>query len=77
MAKNNHPKTEKGGLTVQVQNNNIEQAIRRLKKKVANDGIMYDLRERRYFVSKTEKRLKAEAASKSRHRRRIAKENNS
>lgn len=77
MAKNKHPKTEKGGLTIQVQNNNIEQAIRRLKKKINNDGIMYDLRERRYFVSNTEKRLKAEAASQARHRRRIAKENNS
>lgn len=77
MAKNNHGKSEKGGLQVQVMNNNIEQAIRRLKKKVNNDGILFELRERKHFTSNTEKRLKAEAASQARHRRRIAKERNS
>jgi small subunit ribosomal protein S21 len=77
MAKNNHGKSEKGGLQVQVMNNNIEQAIRRLKKKISNDGIMYELRDKQHFTSNTEKRLKAEAASQARHRRRIAKERNS
>lgn len=77
MAKNNHPKSERGGLTVQVTNNNVDQAMRRLKKKINNDGILFDLRERRYFVSNTEKRLQKEAAAAARHRRRISKENNS
>ena len=63
-------------MSVEVRNGNIEQAIRKLKKKLTNDGIFQTIRERRYFVSNTEKRLKAEAASRARHRKRIAKENN-
>lgn len=76
MAKNKHGNSETGGLQVRVTNNNIEQAIRRLKKKIINDGVLVELRERQSFVSNTEKRIKAEAASKARHRRRIAKDNN-
>jgi small subunit ribosomal protein S21 len=77
MAKNNHGKSEKGGLQVQVVNNNIEQAIRRLKKKISNDGIMIELREKQQFTSNTEKRIRAEAASTARHRRRISQQKNS
>ena len=38
------------------------------------DGIMQTVRERRYFVSNTEKRLKAKAAGRARRRREIAKD---
>lgn len=62
------------GMSVEVRNNNVEQAMRRLKKKLMNDGILQELRERRYFTSNTEKRLKAEAAARARHRKRIAKD---
>ena len=73
---NNHRDRKGGnGLTVEVRNNNVEQAIRKLKKMIAKDGIMQEVRERRHFVSNTEKRLKAEAAGRARHRRRIAKDN--
>lgn len=62
------------GMTVIVRNGNVEQAIRKLKKMVMKSGIMNEVRERRYFISNTEKRLKATAAGKARHRRRIAKD---
>ena len=62
------------GLTVIVRNGNVEQAIRKLKKMVLKSGIMNEVRERRYFISNTEKRLKAKAAGRARHRRRIAKD---
>jgi len=62
------------GLSVEVRNNNVEQAMRKLKKKLMNDGMMQELRERQHFVSNTEKRLKAEAAARARHRKRIAKD---
>jgi len=78
MANNNYrDKDKKGGngLTVEVRNNNVEQALRRLKKMIAKDGIMQEVRDRKHFISNTEKRLKAEAAGKARHRRRIAKDN--
>jgi len=71
---NNHYNKENSGMTVKVHNNNIEKAIRQLKKKLLRDGIMNEIRERRYFKSNTEKRLKAEAAAAARHRRRQQKE---
>ena len=63
------------GLTVEVRNGNLEQSMRRVKKMIAKEGIMQEVRDRRYFVSNTEKRIKAEAAGRARHRRRIAKDN--
>ncbi len=69
---NRHDKNH--GMSVEVKNNNVEQAMRKLKKKLMNDGIMQELRERQHFVSNTEKRLKAEAAARARHRKRIAKD---
>ena len=73
--RNKHNRDDKNyGLSVEVRNNNVEQAMRKLKKKLMNDGIMQELRERQHFVSNTEKRLKAEAAARARHRKRIAKD---
>jgi ribosomal protein S21 len=62
------------GLSVEVRNGNVEQTIRKLKKMMMKDGIMQTVRERRYFVSNTEKRLKAKAAGRARRRREIAKD---
>jgi len=70
---NRHIKGEKG-MTVSVHNNNVEKAMRQLKKKLLRDGLFNEIRERRYFKSNTEKRLKAEAAANARHRRRLSKE---
>lgn len=67
-------KKENAGMYVAVYNNNVEKAMRQLKKKLLRDGLFNELRERRYFKSNTEKRLKAEAAAAARHRRRQAKE---
>jgi len=76
MSKSKHTPGEGAGFYVKVRDNNVEQAMRKLKKKLMNDGIMQEIRDRRYFKSNTEKRLQAEAASRARHRRRIAKEEN-
>jgi len=74
--RNKHNRDDKNyGLSVEVRNNNVEQAMRKLKKKIMNDGMLQELRERQHFVSNTEKRLKAEAAARARHRKRIAKDN--
>ena len=73
--RNRHNRDDKNyGLSVEVRNNNVEQAMRKLKKKIMNDGMLQELRERQHFVSNTEKRLKAEAAARARHRKRIAKD---
>ena len=44
------PKDNAVGLSVTVYNNNVEEAIRRLKRKVKNSNLMQDLRDREHFV---------------------------
>lgn len=49
--------------SVLVQDNNIEKALRKFKKKVQNSGILNDLREREFYVKPTtEKKLRRSAA---------------
>ena len=44
------PKDTAQGLSVTVFNNNIEEALKRLKRKVKNANLMQDLRKKEYFV---------------------------
>jgi|TARA_Y100000031_G_scaffold93149_1_gene102223 small subunit ribosomal protein S21 len=37
------------GITVEVRNNNVEKALRVLKKKIMKDGLMKELRRRQYY----------------------------
>ena len=56
---------------VQVRNNNVEKAIRVLKKKIQKDGMMRELRQRQYYEKPTLKRQRKLKESL----RRVAKEN--
>ena len=58
-------------IEVQVRNNNVEKAIRVLKKKIQKDGLMRDLRQRQYYEKPTLKRQRKLKESL----RRVAKEN--
>ena len=52
-------------ITVEVRNNNIEQAMRVLKRKVQKAGILKDYREKQYYKKPSEKRVeKAKERSK-------------
>ena len=53
-------------MRIEVRNNNVEGAMRVLKKKLQDDGIFNDLRNREAFMSKGEKRRRAKAAGKRR-----------
>ena len=53
-------------MRVTVRNNNVDQALRILKKKLQLDGMFNELREREHFVSKSEKRRRAKAAGRRR-----------
>ena len=53
-------------MRIEVRNNNVEGALRVLKKKLQDDGIFNDLRNREAFMSKGEKRRRAKAAGKRR-----------
>ena len=44
------PKDNSQGLSVTVYNNNVEEALKRLKRKVKNSDIMQDLRKKEYFI---------------------------
>ena len=38
------------GLYVHVQNNDVNRALRKFKKKIAEDGLMQELRKREYYI---------------------------
>jgi small subunit ribosomal protein S21 len=44
------PKDNSIGLSVTVFNNNVEEALKRLKRKVKNSDLMQDLRKREHFI---------------------------
>ena len=55
-----------GGLRVEVRNNDINGALRRFKKKVQEDGILQELKERQHFEKPSLVRKKAKAAGRKR-----------
>jgi len=60
-------------MRVEVRNNNVDKAMRILKKKLTEDGFFNELREREYYESKGTKRRKAKAAAKRRAERELKK----
>jgi small subunit ribosomal protein S21 len=71
---NKHNKyTKDSGMTVTVRNNDVNGALRVLKKKLMNEGLFQELRERSFHQTRGEKRRKAKAAGKRRYERKIAK----
>ena len=54
------------GLKVEVRNNDITKALRVLKKRMQNEGIFNELRERTFFRKKSEKRRLAKSAGRRR-----------
>ena len=70
--KTDKPKKDEG-MTVTVRNNDVNGALRVLKKKLMKDGFFQQLRERSYFVSKGEKKRRAKAAGKRRFERKMEK----
>ena len=60
-------------MEVEVRNGNVDQAIRVLKKKLQQDGLFNELREREFFTSRSESRRRAKAAAIRRQKREDAK----
>jgi|TARA_B100000035_G_scaffold3716_1_gene3303 ribosomal protein S21 len=61
------------GLQVNVVNNDVTKAMRKLKKKISEDGLMQELRKREYFESKGTRRRLAKKAAIRRYKRNQAK----
>ena len=56
-------------MRVEVRNGNVDQAIRVLKKKLQQDGLFNELRDREFFTSRAEKRRRSKAAAIRRQKR--------
>jgi small subunit ribosomal protein S21 len=61
----------KKGMTIRVVNNNIEAAISQLKRRMATEGVIKELRRRRYFEKPTTKRRREKAEAKIRWKRKL------
>ena len=64
---------EKSGMSVQVRNNDINGAMRVLKKRMQTEGVFNELRERGAYQSKSEKRRLADAAGRRRWLKKVDK----
>ena len=71
MRHNNNDKFEKRGLSVEVRNNDVAFALRKFKKKIAEDGILQELREREFYTKPSEKRAKAKKAGIARWKKKL------
>lgn len=60
------PPREKQGLYVSVRNNDVSRAVRKLKRLMQDEGIILEMRKRKYYVKPSEKRAKAKAAGRAR-----------
>jgi small subunit ribosomal protein S21 len=54
------------GRTVYVQDDKVEQALRKFKKKIAESGLLIELRERETYIKPTTRRKVKKAQAKSR-----------
>jgi len=69
-------KEQKQGLTVEVRNGDFNKALRIFKKKVQQEGVIQEIRERQHYVKPSEKRAKAKAAGRARWIKKVAKQKN-
>ena len=57
------------GYTIEVRNNNVEKALRVLKKKLIKDGVMKELKERQYYQKPSFKKREKKKESIRRHKK--------
>jgi len=60
------------GTRVEVRDNNIQQAMRRLKKVMITEGVFKEMRSRSFYEKPSAKRKKAKAAARKRHLKEVA-----
>ena len=68
------PKDNAQGLSVTVFNNNVEEALKRLKRKVKNSDLMQDLRKKEFFVKKSILKREKRNLAKLRNQYQVQKE---
>lgn len=65
---------QQGGLSVEVRNGDFGRALSKFKKKVANEGILQEYKERQYYEKPSEKRKRKKAAGRARWLKKQAKQ---
>ena len=60
------------GSTVYVRNDNVEQAMRKFKKKMQDSGLLQELRDREHYEKPTAVRKKKASAAKNRWKKKIS-----
>jgi len=71
----NNNNQERRGLTVEVRNGDFNFALRKFKKKVQEDGILQELRQREFFEKPSITRAKAKKAGRARWLKKLAQMN--
>ena len=64
--------TKLHGRSVIVQDNNVERALRKFKKKIQTSGILNDLRDREFYEKPTTTRKRKKSAAKNRWQKKLA-----
>ena len=59
------------GSTVYVRNDNVEQAMRKFKKKMQDSGLIQDLRDREHYEKPTALRKRKASAAKNRWKKKL------
>ena len=59
------------GNTVYVKNDNVEQAMRKFKKKIQDSGLLLDMRAREHYEKPTWERKRKAAAAKNRRKKKL------
>ena len=57
-----------------VRDNNVDQALRVLKKKMQREGLFREMKERRAYEKPSERRVREKAQAISRHRKKLQRE---
>jgi small subunit ribosomal protein S21 len=57
---------QKQGLKVEVRNNDINRAWRKLKRLLQDEGVLQEFRDRKHYTKPSEKRARAKAAGRAR-----------
>ena len=68
------PKDDSKGLSVKVWNNNVEGALKVLKRKVKESDMMQELREKQYYTKPSKKRREKKNLAKLRNKYKLQKE---
>lgn len=60
------------GNTVYVRNDNVEQALRKFKKKIQDSGLLQELRDRESYEKPTTKKKRKASAAKNRWKKKLS-----